>query len=230
MVDKWGRRKLRRGWASAWMALAVRGVTPQISTRMAELAVPPHYGRHGLASFHAGGYIASTATIFHRQLSRGAHTSIADRVLIYQDRQGGEVRIGEHATINYGVCIQTGERGTVTIGARTHIQPRCQLSAYVGAINIGSDVSIAPNCSFYPYDHEMDPRSPIREQGLFSKGDVIVGNGVWIGTGAILLSGANIGEGAVVGAGAVVKNAVPPLAIVGGVPARILGSRWDWGR
>ncbi len=75
-----------------------------------------------------------------------------------------------------------------------------------------------------------------------TRGDVVIGNDVWIGTDALILSGVTIGDGAVIMARAVVTRDVAPYAIVGGVPARKLGSRfspdivarllavrwWDW--
>ncbi len=60
-----------------------------------------------------------------------------------------------------------------------------------------------------------------------TKGDVIIGNDVWIGYGAFIFSGVTIGDGAVVGAQAVVTKNVPPYAIVGGNPARIIRYRFD---
>lgn len=60
-----------------------------------------------------------------------------------------------------------------------------------------------------------------------SKGDVIVGNDVWIGTEAIILSGVRIGNGAIIGARAVVTKDVPAYAIVAGNPARIVRKRFD---
>lgn len=60
-----------------------------------------------------------------------------------------------------------------------------------------------------------------------SKGDVIIGNDVWIGAEAMILSGVTIGDGAVIGARAVVTKDVPPYAIVGGNPARVIRMRFD---
>jgi acetyltransferase-like isoleucine patch superfamily enzyme len=54
---------------------------------------------------------------------------------------------------------------------------------------------------------------------------VRIGNDVWIGTRAIILPGVQIGDGAIIGAGSVVTRDVPALAVVGGVPARVIKYR-----
>lgn len=59
-----------------------------------------------------------------------------------------------------------------------------------------------------------------------SKGDIVVGNDVWIGTRSTILSGVCIGDGAVVAAGSVVVKNVAPYSIVGGNPARVVGFRF----
>lgn len=75
-----------------------------------------------------------------------------------------------------------------------------------------------------------------------NKGDIILGNDVWIGYEAVVLAGVTIGDGAIIGARAVVTRDVPPYTIVGGVPARPIRQRfapetvetlerlkwWDW--
>ncbi|WP_275898870.1 CatB-related O-acetyltransferase [Nocardioides sp. SYSU D00038] len=74
------------------------------------------------------------------------------------------------------------------------------------------------------------------------RGDTVVGSDVWTGYGCMILAGVTIGDGAIVAAGAVVNKDVPPYAIVGGVPAKVLKYRfppedierlleirwWDW--
>lgn len=93
--------------------------------------------------------------------------------------------------------------------------------AYIqGHLNIGSNVMIAPNCVFIAADHVIDRIDiPMNMQGR-TEGHIIIEDDVWIGYGCIVLNNVRIGHGAVVAAGAVVVHDVPPLMIVGGVPAK----------
>ena len=75
-----------------------------------------------------------------------------------------------------------------------------------------------------------------------NKGDIVIGNDVWIGYEAVIMSGVTIGDGAIIGTRAVVTKDVPPYTIVGGVPAKQIRKRfpeeiisellelkwWDW--
>lgn len=65
------------------------------------------------------------------------------------------------------------------------------------------------------------------DQEHFQFEKVTVGNDVWIGERAMIMGGKTIGDGAVIGAGALVTRDVPPYAIVGGVPARIIRYRFS---
>lgn len=60
-----------------------------------------------------------------------------------------------------------------------------------------------------------------------NKGDIVIGNDVWIGYEAVILSGVTVGDGAVIGARAVVTKDVPPYSVVGGVPAKPIRKRFD---
>lgn len=60
-----------------------------------------------------------------------------------------------------------------------------------------------------------------------NKGDIIIGNDVWIGYEAVLLAGVTIGDGAIIGTRAVVTTDVPPYTIVGGVPAKPIRTRFS---
>ena len=59
------------------------------------------------------------------------------------------------------------------------------------------------------------------------KGDIVIGNDVWIGYEAVILSGVQIGDGAIIGTRAVVTKDVAPYSIVGGVPAKLIRKRYD---
>ncbi len=101
---------------------------------------------------------------------------------------------------------------------------------------IGNYCSIAKNVWFIlGNEHKLDSLTsyPLKVKRFgyaheaLSKGDIVVNDDVWIGLNAIICSGVTIGQGAVVGAGAVVTKDVPPYAIVGGVPAKVIHYRFS---
>ncbi len=104
-------------------------------------------------------------------------------------------------------------------------------------VKIGHFCSVAENVAFILCaDHPTNIMStfPFKVMCLqsqaneaISKGDIVIDDDVWIGYGATILSGVHIGQGAVVAAGAVVSGDVPPYAIVGGVPAKVIKYRFS---
>lgn len=103
-------------------------------------------------------------------------------------------------------------------------------------LSIGNYCSIASEVMFIlSADHYLDHISTfpfkakvIREENNegVSKGDISVADDVWIGHRSMILSGVSIGQGAVIAAGAVVTKDVPPYAIVGGIPAKVISYRF----
>jgi acetyltransferase-like isoleucine patch superfamily enzyme len=75
------------------------------------------------------------------------------------------------------------------------------------------------------FDHGMvEVERPIRAQGIYKR-DVKVGHNVWIGYGACILRGVTVGDNSVVGTSSVVIADVPPNAVVGGIPAKLIRMR-----
>lgn len=64
-------------------------------------------------------------------------------------------------------------------------------------------------------------------QAWDKRGDIVIGNDVWIGFEAVILSGVTVGDGAIIGSRAVVTKDVPPYTIVGGAPARPIRRRFE---
>lgn len=92
-------------------------------------------------------------------------------------------------------------------------------------VRIGRNVMIADQVTIRDTDHSISSIDrPMIDQGI-ETAPVIIGDDVWIGHGASILKGVTVGEGSVIAAGAVVTKDVPPFAIVGGVPARIIRFR-----
>ena len=81
--------------------------------------------------------------------------------------------------------------------------------------------------TFPLFFEEWDLEKENVAQAWDQKGDIIIGNDVWIGYEAVILPGVTIGDGAVIGCRAVVTKDVPPYTIVGGVPAKPIRKRFD---
>jgi acetyltransferase-like isoleucine patch superfamily enzyme len=112
----------------------------------------------------------------------------------------------------------------VSIGEGSMVGENCFLDGY-GGLTIGRNVLIAHNSSLIAEDHGFATRHiPIRYQPK-TAAPIVVEDDVWIGCGVRVLKGVRIGTGAIVAAGAVVTRDVPPYAIVGGIPARVIAMR-----
>jgi acetyltransferase-like isoleucine patch superfamily enzyme len=136
--------------------------------------------------------------------------------------------------------------GVVTVGDHTYGVPKVHVwrdragRSHGGVVSIGSFCAIGPSVEILTGgNHRTDWVStyPLRlrfnlpgleQEGIpTSRGDVIVGNDVWIATGAKILSGVRIGDGAVIGAYSVVSRDVRPYAVVVGNPAREIRRRFS---
>jgi acetyltransferase-like isoleucine patch superfamily enzyme len=212
-------------WIRFWMQFVGTGLRGRIASHLASLFVSKYMGRVELAYRNPRGYISPNATIEHDNLVLGRHIYIGDRVILFNPGDGGRVELGDGVRLFGDTYIHTAQGGSVKIDRDTHIQPCCHLLAYKGSIQIGRNVDVGPRCAFYPYDHGILPGDSIRNQPLTTKGDINIGDGVWLGFGVIVLSGVRIGQGAVVGAGSVLTRPIPDGAVAVGTPARVIKMR-----
>ena len=142
------------------------------------------------------------------------------------------------------------------LGERVHVLDHCILNnvsidqySYIGRNSLIQNAAIGAYCSIandvmigmgnHPVDHFSTSPLFYRVRNTFGlslvKQDmnfaeyqpIKVGNDVWIGCRATVLDGVTIGDGAIIAAGAVVTKDVAPYAIVGGVPARVIRSRFS---
>ncbi len=133
-------------------------------------------------------------------------------------RFGDGVRVGRH-------CFLSAQNGRLELGDRVSLSPCVHVCADEGCITIGPHTAIGMGTVLRSSNHRIDRLDvPIMDQGHES-GVITIEEDVWIGANCVITPNVTIGRGAVVGAGAVVTRDVEPYAIVGGVPARVIGRR-----
>lgn len=140
--------------------------------------------------------------------------------------RGALVRgFAEHA--GKGIDIQKGAKisRALSIGNNSGVGINCVLQ---GKVIIGDAVMMGPEVWIYTRNHKhSDLNIPMRDQGFEEERPVHIGNDVWIGSRVTILPGVTIGDGSIIGTGSVVTKDVPPFAVVGGNPAKVLKSRKD---
>ena len=124
--------------------------------------------------------------------------------------------IGDYTRIKYGCNIDNAEIGKFCCVAR---------NAWVGTGPHPTRDFVSTHMFFYAPSPKLGYPS---DRWLFNNVTrTVVGHDVWIGTGACVMGGVTIGDGAVIGANSVVTKDVPPYAIYAGMPAKLIGYRFD---
>lgn len=168
------------------------------------------------------------AACLHRARLQAAHPSCG----FYPGVVAHDVAFGSHCVLFDGVTV-----ANATIGKHTYIQKKSTVfNARIGNFcSIATQVSIGPGkhymngVSLHPVFYLKDTpliRTFAAANAYEASAVTHIGHDVWIGERAVILDGVTIGNGAIVAAGAVVNRDVPPYAIVGGVPARVIRMRF----
>ncbi len=129
----------------------------------------------------------------------------------------GGMKIGKGSSIH--TCARFYDPRNIVIGEDTIIGEKIVLDGRDN-LTIGSHVGIASEVMIYNSEHDINDKDFTAKNA-----PVKIEDYVFIGPRVIILPGVTVGRGAVVGAGAVVTKDVPPFAITGGVPAKIIGER-----
>jgi galactoside O-acetyltransferase len=119
---------------------------------------------------------------------------------IYMLKLSG-IKIGKRVFINLGFTVIDDYRGMI------EIEDEAAIASNVTVVSVSY-----PNESFISKEYKLSKEAPVK-----------IKKGAWIGTGVVILPGVTIGQGSIIGALALVNKDVPEFAIVGGVPAKILG-------
>ena len=143
--------------------------------------------------------------------------SDAERLQMRMDE--GRVEIGRHTYGTPRIVMYRGDTGRVRIGAFCSIAEDVEI--YLGGNHRHDWVSSFPFRTRFALPGAYEDGHPA------TKGDVVIGNDVWLGRGSTIFSGVTIGNGAVVGARAVVTKDVRPYAVVAGNPGREVARRFS---
>lgn len=147
------------------------------------------------------------------------HVSAMIRLRVILLRLSG-VRIGNAACVMGMVDISPRTTARyVNLGEGIFINASVRIAA-LGGVTLADFVTVGPNVSFETVSHSLVYKPGAGRENIIRP--IIVEREAWIGAGATILAGVTIGRGAVIAAGAIVNRDVPPMTLVGGIPARHL--------
>lgn len=147
----------------------------------------------------SGGYTASILRKFGAEI--GNNDDIHSPLIIHNAKKDyANLVMGEHCHISKDVFFDLKDK--ITIESYIAIGMRTTILTHTGVV----------------------PNSPLEKKLPYCQAPVIIKNAAYIGAGVIILKGVTIGEESIVAAGAVVTHDIPPHSIVGGIPAKVIGS------
>lgn len=158
--------------------------------------------------------------------------SILYRYLLLKNRVLWRRKNKHNRTILLSLC----PLNLISVGNYSYGRLKVSSMNHKSHLSIGSFCSIAGEVTFLlNAEHDISTISTYpfkvmvigQKAEASTKGDIIIDDDVWIGERATIMSGVHIGQGAVIAAGSVVTHDVPPYAVVGGVPAKVIKYRFS---
>lgn len=172
-------------------------------------------GHHDKFAARFGAFGEGSAMVFppgavfgERFIHIGAHTLIGPQVTLSAGLFGEELKTPTGWSLRFG--------DNCSIGRNSFFVSRI-------CIDVGNDVTMAPNVYITDHNHRYDdPNIPIKQQWM-SEAPVVIGDGCWLGTNAVILPGARLGRNVVVAGGSVVlPGDYPDHAVIAGVPGKVV--------
>lgn len=130
--------------------------------------------------------------------------------------------IGEGVSISPNVRIT----GKFMMGNGSSIAHNCTISGATAGVFLGDYVMIAAGCSIIAFNHGFARIDIPMVQQQNVEASIIIEDDVWIASNCTITKGVTIGRGSVIGANSVVTKDVPPYSIAGGVPAKVIKTRF----
>ena len=150
--------------------------------------------------------------------------SSAHDTSVVRVREGASLRCDGVVSLQRGVRVVV-DAGTLSIGHGTNVNGVGTKILCATGITIGAFCTFSWDVQLLDNDFHAITVDGAEQP---STAPIVIGDRVWVGTRAVVLKGVTVGDGAVVAAGAVVTKDVPPGAVVGGMPARVIGRADSW--
>ena len=151
---------------------------------------------------------------------RGVKTSKRSMIHCSSElRYPGNISIGRRSILYKKQSVYVGRNGKFSLGENSHIAPYGYFLIEDQTILIGDDVAIGPYCSFFCSSNTYSAEKPLFREN-YEKGNIRIGNNVFIGAQSVILPGAIIEDNVIVAAHSTVKGTLESGWIYGGSPCK----------
>jgi acetyltransferase-like isoleucine patch superfamily enzyme len=174
-------------------------------------------------------YMASGVNLRNAALISFGKGVTVERGVIIDGLSRDGIRFGDNVVIGAYSVVRASLPSNVGVGVRMGNNSSVDAYSFIGAagfVDIGENVIMGQHVAFHAENHNFERTDiPIKHQGTRRQG-IAIEDDCWIGSNAVFLDGAHVGRGCVIAAGSVVRGEIPAYSVAGGVPARVLRSRF----
>jgi len=153
-------------------------------------------------------------TIRGMKLAKGSMLHCSSEI-----RYRRNVSIGEKSILYKKQSLYVGRSGKMTMGRNSHVAPYGYFLVEDQHMSIGDDVAIGPFCSFFCSSNTYSPEKLLFREN-YEKGDITIGNNVFIGAQSVILPGTKIQDNVIIAANSVVRGTLEAGWMYGGSPCK----------